>query len=46
MDDDQVPDHDPWDERDAYLDEGHDEPEVDAEQLVDADEGEDPLADQ
>ena len=36
----EVPEHDPWDERDAYLAEGHDDDEVEVETVVDAETGE------
>ena len=37
LEEDQVPEGDPWDDRDAYLDEGHDELEVEAVTVVEAD---------
>lgn len=41
----EVLEYDPWDERDAYLAEGHDELEVDAEVVVPADTGEEVVLD-
>lgn len=37
--------YDPWDERDAYLEEGHDELEVSGEVVVEADTGEEVVFD-